>query len=171
MGRKLRNRLDLLYPDLENTVKTKQGEQKRYHDKSAKERTFGVGDPMYAANFTGKPQWLSCIITEKTGPVSFRIRLLDGRMMRRHMDHIRWRWDALEQSVEGDSAAGMEEGGQPRPAVDFPGNMTEPEAATAERNSAEVSQEQEVEESAMPGEEQFLRRSERLRKAPDRLDL
>ena len=31
-------------------------------------------------------------ILDKTGPVSFRVRLLDGRIWKRHIDHVRIRY-------------------------------------------------------------------------------
>ncbi|KAI0240523.1 hypothetical protein LSAT2_008753 [Lamellibrachia satsuma] len=40
-------------------------------------------------NFTGKTKWLHAVIVEQTGLLSFRVRLDDGRVLRRHVDHVR----------------------------------------------------------------------------------
>ena len=48
---------------------------------------------MFVRNFNNKtPLWLSGHITEeKTGPLSYKVSLDDGRIIRRHVDHIRHR--------------------------------------------------------------------------------
>ena len=53
MGRRLRRRLDLVVPDVGSRVREKQGKMKQYHDDKVKDRTFYVGDPVYAKNFCG----------------------------------------------------------------------------------------------------------------------
>ena len=40
MGKRLRSRLDLIYPDVSNQVEGKQWKQKCYHDKKQATRTF-----------------------------------------------------------------------------------------------------------------------------------
>ena len=57
----------------------------------AKDRTPRVGETVFVMNFDGKSKWLCGVIVERTGPVSFRIRLDDGRVVRRHVDHVRRR--------------------------------------------------------------------------------
>jgi len=39
--------------------------------------------------FLGVPRWLPGVIEEKLGPVTFTVRLADGRIWRRHQDHIK----------------------------------------------------------------------------------
>ena len=91
MGRRLRRRLDLVVPDVGSRVREKQGKMKQYHDVKVKDRTFYVGDPVYAKNFcgTGTPKWIPGVNERKLGPVSFIIKLSDGREWRRHQDHLR----------------------------------------------------------------------------------
>ena len=50
MGRKLRSHLDLLQPDMSSHVMIKQAAQKSGFDKSSKERTLKIGDPVYVRN-------------------------------------------------------------------------------------------------------------------------
>ncbi len=44
---------------------------------------------MYVRNFDQGSRWLSAIIEEVTGPVSYVVRLEDNQVMRQHADHIR----------------------------------------------------------------------------------
>ena len=89
MGRRMRSKLDLLHPDLSQTVRRRQGAQKEAHDRTSRERLFEVGQQVYARNFGHGPLWLEGTIQNCTGPVSFKILLTDGRVWRRHIDHIR----------------------------------------------------------------------------------
>ena len=89
MKRKLRSRLDLLRPDVEAKVHSNQIKMKQQHDKQARSRSFYVGDAVFARNFLNKPKWMSGVIQEKLGPVSFLVELPDGRVWKRHVDHLR----------------------------------------------------------------------------------
>ena len=51
---------------------------------------------MYVKNFG------MVVIQEITGPVSFLVKLQDGRIMRRHQDHLRRRLATPEQDVPSD---------------------------------------------------------------------
>ena len=52
-----------------------------------------VGDPVYIYPGAGSrdQNWKEGMVVEQTGPVSFRIKLLCGDIVKRHMDHIRLR--------------------------------------------------------------------------------
>ena len=90
MGRRLRSHLDLLHPSLSQRVQRRQRYQKEQHDQHAHECSIEIGDRVYSQNFSGKPDWLSGIVTEKSGPVSYRMKLDDNNcVIRRHQDHIR----------------------------------------------------------------------------------
>ena len=88
MNRQPKNRLALARPSIEKRVQSKQAEQKRGHDKRTKQRTFNVGDAVYASNFARGSKWLPGQIVAKRGPLSFTIKLNDGRMWNRHIDHV-----------------------------------------------------------------------------------
>ena len=62
-----------------------------YHDRHAKDRQVNVGDPVYVTNFSSGPCWLPGVVVNKSGPVSFIVKLLDDRTVRRHQDHVRAR--------------------------------------------------------------------------------
>ena len=92
MNRKLRSRLDLLKPDLAKRVTEKQEKQKSAHDYHAAHHFFQVGDEAYVKNFRSYgPKWLSGRITQCTGPVSVRVELPGGFVVRRHYDQVRQR--------------------------------------------------------------------------------
>ena len=62
--RKLRTRLDLLQPDLEEWVRHQQAKQKQNHDAHAKHRAFEVSMVVYVLNNHGTPKWLPEIIQQ-----------------------------------------------------------------------------------------------------------
>ena len=53
---------------------------------------------MFANNFSGKEEWVPGIISKVQGPVSFLISLDDGRVVCRHVDHVKSRETMPEQS-------------------------------------------------------------------------
>ena len=91
MNRQLNSRLDLIFPIIEDRMHSKQSKQKFYHDKTAKELLFKEGDNVFMRNFVqnSKTKWISGKVLAKTGPVSYKIELTNGTLVRRHIDHIR----------------------------------------------------------------------------------
>ena len=83
------SRPDLVYPDLPTQVTTKIDNAKRTTDKNRVERMFHIGDTVTVVNFQGRPNWLAGVLEEKLGPLTFRVRLEDGRLCKRHVNHIR----------------------------------------------------------------------------------
>ncbi|KAK3743868.1 hypothetical protein QZH41_016473 [Actinostola sp. cb2023] len=93
MGRKLRCRLDLLHPNLQGKIHVKQMKMKQLHDQHVKLREFSTGDPVYMKNFGPGPHWIPAVVQEVTGPLSYTVLLGDGRIQRRHVDHLRAKWE------------------------------------------------------------------------------
>ena len=54
-------------------------------------------------NFGPGQKWLPGMIVATTGPVSYRVLLEDGRVWRRHQDHMRQRWKKQVSSPETES--------------------------------------------------------------------
>ena len=104
MGRKLRSPLDLIKPDLNHRVEKEQERQKAAHDQHSTVRTFKVGDAVYARNFGPGPKWLPVGIVEGTGPLSWKVKLLDGKVWRRHQDHLRKRYESDSQTQISNSS-------------------------------------------------------------------
>ena len=88
LGRKPRSRLDLVYPEIGRKVRQSQVSQKLAHDWHAKERTMQEEEAVYASNFRSGPRWMTGVLKQSTGSTSFRVQLGDGRLLRRHQDHL-----------------------------------------------------------------------------------
>ena len=75
MRRRPRSRLDLLKPNVQETLLNKQSDQKRYHDVRARDRQFEVGDDVYYSDYSvfSKDKYSPRVVTKKTGPVSIEI--------------------------------------------------------------------------------------------------
>ena len=87
MKRRIRSGLDLLNPILSKKVLDAQNKQKMHQDYHARDRAFDIGDPVLCQNYGRGDELLpGHIIIVKSGPVSFQIKLNDGRIMKRHQD-------------------------------------------------------------------------------------
>ena len=68
---------------------TKQGQQKTAHNLHAKSREWFVGQSVMAKNFRPGPDWISGIIIEKLGPLSYLVETSAQQVWRRHVDQLR----------------------------------------------------------------------------------
>ena len=93
MNRQLHTQLDLVRPKISDRVMAKQTLQKSAHDYHARDREIQVDDPVYAKDFRHPKTWISGTVVEKTGPVSAQVLLNNGKVIRRHQDHLRIRTD------------------------------------------------------------------------------
>ena len=92
LNRRLRSRLDLLHPQVDERVERQQEKQKESHDSNNATRKFDVGENVYVKNLpAGKPKWIPGIVKKVTGPLSYVVKLQDGKEVRRHVDHVRKR--------------------------------------------------------------------------------
>ena len=101
MGRRPRSRLDLTHPAVEGKVLDQQSKSKDYRGGS--DRIFHVGDTVCAMNFGGTPKWLTGVLEEKLGPLTFTVRLPDGRVWKRHVDHIKSRSPNEESNISAET--------------------------------------------------------------------
>ena len=117
-GRNLQTQFHKLYPDRRSVVEEHQASQKRWHDQHVKQREFQLGDRVYVRNFSHQgPKWLAANISERTGPISFKVTLDSNHLVhRRHIDYIRPRYDAdirasspSDPSIPLDSESGGED--------------------------------------------------------------
>jgi len=97
LGRRIKSRLDLLQPNVKAKVTQNLRRQKFNHDKSTKARVFDVGDQVFVKSHQGTPAWWEGIVDDITGPLSYKIKLNDGTVIRRHVDHLRIRNSAPQQ--------------------------------------------------------------------------
>ncbi len=89
MGRNLRTRLDLIKPKLENKVQGAQDAMMRAKHAGNSMREFSVGQPVLARDYRGQRPWITGMIKEKTGPLSYTVETEEGGIWRRHLDQLR----------------------------------------------------------------------------------
>ena len=97
-GRNLHSRLDFVLSDTTARVEAQQQRQKESHDQHSRTRKFSVNDQVYAHNFRSGQAWLPGSILKASGPVSFVVRLSDGREWTWHQDHIHKRLDTSTET-------------------------------------------------------------------------
>ena len=86
MGRALCTRLDFIRPNLDSQVQ--QAEQKQYHDNHSRVRIFAIGDKVIAKNFQAGPKWVQGTIVDCLSSASYQVKVFDGMLWRRHVDHL-----------------------------------------------------------------------------------
>ena len=89
MKRKLKTKLDLIVPNTASLMRQKQERQKQTHDHNAKHRDFEASDPVFIKDFSSPKSWQKGTVVQTTGPISALVELPDGRVVRRHQDHVR----------------------------------------------------------------------------------
>ena len=99
LGRRPRSRLDLMNPDLAQKVLSNQLQQKRTHDNSKQARSFKVGDEVYVRSFNNINHWIPGSILATTGPLSYKISLANGVVIKHHVDHVKARY-SRDQSFQ-----------------------------------------------------------------------
>ena len=177
LNRKPKSHLDLLYPNLNTRVNQKQAVQKSHHDVHSKNRVFQVDDQVYVRNYSSGQPWIPGVIREQIGLVSFIIRLQDDREVHRHKDQIRIR--------HGDETKPKETGPAvlPKP-IELEINDPVPVVTEGRKEFSQPLQTIPEPECPMPmnptsvqmdpiqeTKEPELRRSARVRKAPEKLNL
>uniref|UniRef100_A0A803JUZ6 Gypsy retrotransposon integrase-like protein 1 n=1 Tax=Xenopus tropicalis TaxID=8364 RepID=A0A803JUZ6_XENTR len=91
MNRRLKTCLDRLHPDLASDLQNKQEDQFHKNAQTSTVRMFEAGNSVYARNYAMGPKWIPAVIVEATGPVSYKVKIADGRVIRRHVDQLRSR--------------------------------------------------------------------------------
>ena len=92
LGRTLRTRFDLLKPDLKSKVLDKQASQKSQHDKHSKTRCFTPGQAVMIRDFRpNSNKWMPGTVLSVLGPVTYHVEVEKGKVLKRHVDHMRER--------------------------------------------------------------------------------
>ena len=74
---------------------SKQQQQKQAHDLRAHTHSFTISDLVYVCGYgSGQSNWIPAHIVQRTGPVSFKVKLDSGIICCRHQDH------GLKQSLK-----------------------------------------------------------------------
>ena len=85
LGCRLRSRLK---PHTAERVEKNQMKQKEQHDLRSRERKLEVGENVFVRNYHHGNRWIPGTVEQKNGPVSFRVKLTDGRDRRCHQDQL-----------------------------------------------------------------------------------
>ena len=168
MKRRLRSRFDLLHPEVSKKVESQQDKQKESHDNSRPLRKFAVNDDVYVKNLTtNTPKWIAGTVTKVTGPLSYVIRLEDGRIVRRHVDHVRKR----DVFIVGPRVSSATEAAEPEQIPtpdpqDDPADLSSNQDDESQQTDLPANQaETETAQATQP------RRSARVRKPPEYFDI
>ena len=86
---------------------------------------MGEGQAVYVKDFRYKKTWMPGTVVDKTGPVSARIQLGDGSVIRPHQDHFRVR----EREPAADTVASEVLEAAPM-AISIPFATSEPDASS-----------------------------------------
>ena len=87
LKRKIRTRLDLLKPSVEDYVHEQQMKQKQYHDNHSCQRSYHVGQAVLVRNHRDGANWIVGRVIEKLGPVTYEVEV-DGRVLKRHINQL-----------------------------------------------------------------------------------
>ena len=85
-GRRLRTRMDLMLPNVRETVMKKQ-ESMISHSAQRGCRNFVVGEHVLVRNFSGE-KWMNGVIDEVLGFKHYNVRLENGNVVKRHVDQL-----------------------------------------------------------------------------------
>ena len=87
LGRPLRTRLDLLDPSSEARVLDQQTNQVLNH--SGRNIEFEEGDKVLVRDYSqNKEKWIQATVTERTGPVSYKVLDTNSKELKRHCDQM-----------------------------------------------------------------------------------
>ena len=151
--RQLRTILDAVQPSVGRKVHQSQEKITNYYNQKSKERCFSPGETVYVRNHTdNSPMWIPAVLKEMHNDL-FVSEATDGRRLRRHSNHVRLRHaDVMDDSILADMAA--------------PAEIHQP-------TDRDVESEDDTGDNIVnsPATQSAVRRSDRMRKAPDRLPL
>ena len=87
-GRPMTTHLHRVHPDVRSRVEQRQEDQTRYNNQGSKSRSFSVGDPVFLQDVVPGKRLSAGVVSGVCGQMC-DIQLPDGRMFRRHLDHVR----------------------------------------------------------------------------------
>ncbi|KAK3107097.1 hypothetical protein FSP39_007098 [Pinctada imbricata] len=162
-GRNIRTRMDILKPDVTQTVLRKQFQMESSKHTGDKIRTFAPGDPVSIRDYRNNGEkWAYGRVHSQTGPLSYKVDV-NGTLWRRHIDQLA---SATNSQVKGhlsDTCDSVEIPplnppiSQPIAVPNNPTKIVNPKLSQGRESQSEIS---------VP-----RRNPIRIRKAPDRLNL
>ena len=89
LGRELRTHLNLLKPNCEEHVLSKQSKQAQHHTQHAKPRCFEVRQQIMARNYGSGHKWRPAVVKSRLGPVTLLVETDHSQTWKRHHDQLR----------------------------------------------------------------------------------
>ena len=89
-GRRLKTALDIIKPSLSNNMEKNRKMICRAQNRRMRE--FSNGQEVFIRNFGVGSRWISGVIVNSSGPVTWLIKLEDGKTVIGHANHIRNRY-------------------------------------------------------------------------------
>ena len=68
---------------------SKQAKQKAQHDEHAKSRSLVPGAAVLARDYGGANKWVSGIVLQRLGPITYSVEISNGRIVKRHIDQLK----------------------------------------------------------------------------------
>ena len=130
LGRELRTRLSLLRPNVGEKVMDSQAKQKATHDVHARTlRELYPGDRVLVKDLRKVDPWWPGSVAERSGPRSYLVVLNDGRVWKRHVDHVGR--DSMDRAVTDPSREMKSQDKPPDIPLAVPVSVWGPDPATA----------------------------------------
>ena len=87
LGRSLRTKLDLLLPDIQQSVTERQAAQ--IAGKQISVRKFDVDTKVLVHNYGNKSRkWISAVVLKRLGPVGYLVKTANGKFRHCHVDQL-----------------------------------------------------------------------------------
>lgn len=88
LGRKLRTRLNVIQPSLRDKVEFKQSRQQEYF-RGNRKADFDKGDEVMLRSYSKlTDKWEPARVEEKLGPVTYNVQTVDSKIHKRHIDQL-----------------------------------------------------------------------------------
>ena len=175
MNRKLVSALDLIRPNLERKIRSKQSSFA--DDPTRRIRSeLHLKAPVFIRNFGQGSKWWRGTIVNRSGPVTWLIEVDDGRIIQRHTDHIRLRQDSGDIADTTISSESTQEIPVPSSIdtqlhenlpIEESAGTNEPVNPETNRSEANANIELPLPSVNVKAENLLPRRSERIRKPPE----
>ena len=121
LGRLPRSRLSLIRPNIVDDVLIKQNAQKEQYDKSVRPRSFSVDDPVLVRNMvptgSNSQKWFLGTVQRIITPLTYEILLANGRIVKRHIDHLRPKTDTTDVELQANPVQDDSDVSVPVPAI------------------------------------------------------
>lgn len=115
LKRSLRTRFHLMQPDLKRDVVMKQAGHKVQHDQHSRNKEFTPGSNVLVRVYRGPNKWISGIVLQKLGPVTYSVEIEPGKIVKRHTNQLRTRDSMPNTAIDNNRTSDTEYFDYPSP--------------------------------------------------------